>query len=126
MEDDDGALLNPRQSTNALGAAQFLGAVLSLWTVSKFGRRTLLLIGQLGSAILLAALALTIIWDLDSLELILVCIYSFLFNATNCTAMQVYLVEISSDIAFGTSLVVMALVILVQTATALEMISLIV
>lgn len=68
-------------------------------------------------------LALCVIWDLDAFVLIFICAYSFLFNVTNVTVINVYLMEICTDIAFGASLVVMQLIILVETATALEMIS---
>ena len=56
------------------------------------------------------------------MKLVLICAYSFFFNVTNATVVNVYLVEICTDIAFGTALVTMQLVILVQTATALKMI----
>ena len=63
--DDGDSPLDPRQSTYALGFSQFLGSVLSLWAVTKYGRRTLLLVGHLGCAVLLAILALTVVYDLD-------------------------------------------------------------
>lgn len=120
---DEDSLLNPRQSVYALGLSQFLGSIISLWAVTKFGRRTLLLVGHLGCATLLTLLALCVIWDLDAFILIFICLYSFLFNITNVTVINVYLMEICTDIAFGASLVVMQLIILVETATALEMIT---
>ena len=40
---------------------------------------------------------------------------------TNATVVNVYLVEICTDIAFGSSLVVMQLTILIETMTALKM-----
>jgi hypothetical protein len=72
---------------------------------------------------LLAGLSLCVVWDLDALLLALICIYSFLFNLTCATVVNVFLVEICTDIAFGTALVMMNLVILLETATALEMIN---
>jgi len=68
-------------------------------------------------------MAIAIIWDFDRTKLIAICLYAFLFNVTNATVINVYLVEICTDIAFGTALVVMQLVILLQTATALDMIA---
>ena len=121
--DDGDSPLDPRQSTYALGCSQFLGSVLSLWAVTKYGRRTLLLVGHLGCAVLLAILALTVVWDLDRSKLAVICAYSFLFNVTNATVVNVYLVEICTDIAFGAALVTMQLVILLETATALPMIA---
>lgn len=99
-----------------------MGSVLSLFAVTQFGRRTLLLVGHLGCSVLLAILALTICWDLDDSKLAVVCAYAFLFNLTNATVIIVYLVEICTDIALGAALVTMQLVILVETATALPMI----
>jgi len=121
--DDEGSLLDPRQSVYVLGLSQFIGSLLSLWAVTAYGRRTLLLVGHLGCSILLAGLSLCVVWDLDVLLLALICIYSFLFNLTNATVVNVFLVEICTDIAFGTALVMMNLVILLETATALEMIN---
>ena len=57
------------------------------------------------------------------MKLFLICAYSFTFNVTNATVINVYLVEICTDIAFGSSLVIMQLIILIQTATALQMIN---
>ena len=65
------------------------------------------MVGHLGCAILLALLALSVVWDLDRMKLIVICLYSFLFNVTNATVVNVYLVEICTDIAFGAALVVM-------------------
>ena len=121
--DDEDSLLDPRQSVYALGLSQFIGSVISLWAVTKFGRRTLLLAGHLGSSLLLALLALSVVLDLDTCKLLLICAYSFVFNVTNVTVINVYLMEICTDIAFGASLVVMQLIILVETATALDMIN---
>ena len=72
-----------------------------------YGRRTLLLVGHLGCAILLSLMAMAIVYDLDYIKLIVICGYSFLFNVTNATVVNVYLVEICTDIAFGASLVMM-------------------
>ena len=83
----------------------------------------MLLVGHLGSSILLVLFAVSIVYDLDLLKLVTICAYSFLFNVTNATVVNVYLVEICTDIAFGAALVTMQLVILVETATALEMIA---
>ena len=94
-----------------------------MWAVSKFGRRTLLLIGHLGCSILLVILAYCVVNDLPVMKLATICAYSFLFNVSNATVINVYLVEISCDIAFGVALVVMQLVILMETVTALEMMS---
>ena len=55
------------------------------------------------------------------MKLFTICAYSFLFNVSNATVVNVYLVEISTDIAFGVALVVMQLVILLETVTALNM-----
>ena len=79
--------------------------------------------GHLGCAVLLTIMSIAIIWDFDNIKLIAICLYAFLFNLTNATVINVYLVEICTDIAFGTALVVMQLVILLQTATALDMIA---
>ena len=57
------------------------------------------------------------------MKLFLICAYSFTFNVTNATVINVYLVEICTDIAFGSSLVIMQLIILIQTVTALQMIN---
>ena len=81
--------------------------MISLWAVSRYGRRTLLLVGHLGCAILLALLSLAIVWDLGRMKLVFICAYSFLFNVTNATVVNVYLVEICTDIAFGVALVIM-------------------
>ena len=89
--------------------------------MTKYGRRTLLLVGHIGCSTLLALFALAIIWELEVAKLSLICAYSFLFNVTNATVVNVYLVEICTDIALSMSLVIMQLVILVETATALEM-----
>jgi len=100
-----------------------LGAVISLYAVTKLGRRTLLLIGHMGCSILLVMLAMCVVYDLALMKLLTICAYSFLFNLTNATVVNVYLVEISCDIAFGVALVVMQLVILIETMTALQMMS---
>ena len=97
--------------------------MISLYAVTKLGRRTLLLIGHLGCSILLVILALCVVYDLPKMKLATICAYSFLFNVSNATVVNVYLVEISCDIAFGVALVVMQLVILVETITALQMMS---
>lgn len=68
-------------------------------------------------------MALAIVKDFDRLKLVIICLYAFLFNVTNATVINVYLVEICTDIAFGAALVVMQLVILLETATALDMIA---
>jgi len=83
----------------------------------------LLLIGHLGCSILLVILALCVVYDLALMKLLTICAYSFLFNVSNATVINVYLVEISTDIAFGVALVIMQLVILLETVTALNMIS---
>ena len=101
----------------------FIGSVVSLWAVTSFGRRTLLLVGHLGCAIFLFLLAIAVVWDLDRMKLFMICAYSFTFNVTNATVINVYLVEICTDIAFGSALVIMQLIILIQTATALQMIN---
>lgn len=99
--------LDPRQSTYALGFSQFIGSVISLWAVTKFGRRTLLLVGHIGCSILLVLLSLCVVYDLAFGKILTICAYSFLFNVTNATVVNVYLVEICTDIAFGAALVVM-------------------
>ena len=110
---DEDSPLDPRQSTYLLGFSQFLGSLMSLWTVTHFGRRTLLLIGHLGSSILLALFALAVTYDLDLLKLVIISAYAFIFNVSNATVVNVYLVEICTDIAFGTALVTMQLIILI-------------
>ena len=84
-----------------------------------FGRRTLLLVGHLGCALLLAGLSLSVIFDLEMLKIGIICAYAFLYNVTSAPVINVFLVEISTDIAFGTALVTMNLVVLIETATAL-------
>ena len=121
--DDGDSPLDPRQSTYALGFSQFVGSLLSLWAVTRYGRRTLLLAGHLGCAILLTLLAFSVVMDYDRMKLAAICLYSFCFNLTNATVVNVFLVEICTDVAFGTALVVMQLVILIETATALDMIA---
>ena len=110
---DEHSPLDPRQSTYLLGFSQFLGSLLSLWTVTHFGRSTLLLIGHLCSAILLALFAVTVTYDLDLLKLVIISAYAFVFNVTNATVVHVYCIEICTDIAFGTALVAKQLIILI-------------
>ena len=75
--------------------------------MTKLGRRTLLLLGHLGCSILLVLMAFCVIYDLAAMKLVTICAYSFLFNVSNATVVNVYLVEISTDIAFGVALVIM-------------------
>jgi len=96
---------------------------MSLWAVSAFGRRTLLLVGHLGCSVLLCLIAYCVTYDLEKMKLYTIWAYAFLFNLTNATVINVYLVEIASDVAFGAALVVMQLVILLETMTALKMMS---
>lgn len=70
---------------------------------------------------LLILLSLCIVYDLALMKLLTICAYAFLFNVTNATVLNVYLVEICTDIAFGSALVVMQLTILIETMTALRM-----
>ena len=79
--------------------------------------------GHLGCSVLLAMMAFAIVFDFDRMKLIVICLYAFLFNVTNATVVNIFLVEICTDIAFGAALVVMQLVILVETVTALGMIA---
>ena len=56
---------------------------------------------------MLVLMAFCVIYDLAVMKLVTICAYSFLFNVSNATVVNVYLVEISTDIAFGVALVIM-------------------
>ena len=120
---DEETLITPRQGVYILGLSQFVAAVISMWAVTRFGRKTLLLFGHAGSFILLFMLALCLAFDYHGLTLTLICAYAFVFNVSNATVVNVYLVEVCTDIALGAAMVVMQLIILLETSSALYIIN---
>lgn len=105
-----------------IGISQFVASVISMWAVTRFGRKTLLLFGHIGSAVCLSILGFVLLHEKNEAIPWLVCAYAFVFNVSNATVINVYLVETCTDIALGTSLVVMQIVILLETSTALYVI----
>ena len=119
---DEDAYITPREGVYIIGFSQFIASVISLWAVTKLDRKTLLLFGHLGSAVLLFTLGVCLTTNNKQYILWVVSAYAFVFNVSNATVINVYIVEICTDIALGASLVTMQVVILLETSTALYLI----
>jgi SP family arabinose:H+ symporter-like MFS transporter len=76
----DAALL----STFVVGLANFLFTLVSFWTIDRYGRRPLYIVGSLGMAVALAALTISVILGHFSGPLALVLILAYLAFFASC------------------------------------------
>ena len=114
--------ISARQAVYLIGLAQFLASLLSMVAIDRFSRRTLLLFGHASSCVLLCLLALATYYKSNDAFLALIIFYSFTFNFSNATVINVYIVETCCDVALGTCLVAMQIVILIETVTVFPII----
>ena len=61
--DDDNPIMSPRQAVYIVAVVQLIGALFSLFTVTYFGRKTLLLIGNGLISISLVVIGVSILKD---------------------------------------------------------------
>ena len=60
LSEDESLELTARQSVYLIGITKLVAAIVSLWTVWNFGRKTLLLFGNIFIAILLFGIAFSL------------------------------------------------------------------
>ena len=71
--------IDTRQGVFLIQGFNLLGSVASIWLIGTFGRRTILVSGQLGIAFSLVSIAIASIVDSPPALLTLICIVAFLF-----------------------------------------------
>ena len=77
---DEDAYITPREGVYIIGFSQFIASVISLWAVTKLDRKTLLLFGHLGSAVLLFTLGVCLTTNNKQYILWVVSAYAFVFK----------------------------------------------
>ena len=85
--------MTARTTIYIVGFVNLLGAILSLWTVNTFGRRTLLLIGHSTIAIVQVLIGLFLLADHIQTALVLCCVFAFTFEITNALVLWIYITE---------------------------------
>ena len=109
--------LNPRIATIILCSVNFVASFVSILTVRMFGRRTLLIWGQAGSAVCLLLIGFFTILGFNTGVLGMIFLFVFIYQNTVEPCGQIYVTEVCCDIAMGFAGQVLWLVILLETLT---------
>ena len=101
-EGSGGKGLNPRQGTYLTGLVNMIGAMLGIYTVKTFGRRTVLLSGHFAIALLHLGVAYTTAVGAVNAQIILVCTVIMVFMMTTGPCAIAYAAETCCDTALST------------------------
>lgn len=98
---DSGSSLTPRTGTYITGFANMFGALLSCYVVKFFNRRTLLIWGHLGIAVVHASIAVFSIEKINDGVLIMVVVFLFVYENSSGPIAWLYAAETVIDTALG-------------------------
>lgn len=91
-----------------------LGSIASIWLIGVLGRRKIFIMGQLGIAVSLVAIAIVSIVDSPAALLTFICIIAFLFQMTLGPLAPLYAAEVCTDVALGAVMITEDVVVLIQ------------
>ena len=106
-----------------MGFVNLLGAILSLWTVNTFGRRSLLLFGHSTIAIVQVLIGYYLFIEDVVTVVYLCCIFAFVFEITNALVLWIYVTETCPDVAVGSGGMIIFGVVLFEAYTAFTFIN---
>ena len=100
-ESSGGGGLSPRQGTYFVGLCNLVAAMIGIYTVRSFGRRTLLLYGHITIAILHICIAIATILEWNTIQIILVCTFILVYMTTSGPCAWAYAAETCCDAALS-------------------------
>ena len=109
---------NARQGTYMISIVTLLSGVLSIYTVSQFGRKPLLLIGHVGICLSHLLIGIFTITDVDYGVLVMICMLLFIYMNTSGPIAWVYATETCCDISLGVWVQVLWGTVLVLSQTS--------
>ena len=110
----EGRKINTRQGVFLIQGFNLIGAICSIYLISKVGRRTIILVGQGGIAFSLVGIAIASLFNSPVTLLVLICIVAFLFQLTLGPLAPMYAAEVCCDIALGFVMITEDVVVLLQ------------
>lgn len=107
MNSSGNALVSPRQGVILTGLVNFLASLISTQVVRFFGRKTLLLWGQIGMTIVHTGVAIFNIFEIDIGVVAMVMLFMFIFQNTSGPIAWVYCSETTIDAGMGVNMLVL-------------------
>ena len=101
MDSNGKAPFTPRQGVYLVGLSTFFASFCSTQTVRFFGRRTLLIAGHLGIAVVHAAVAIFNIYEINLGVVTMILLFIFVYQNTSGPVAWVYASETTIDAGMG-------------------------
>ena len=101
MDENGRAIFTPRQGVYLVGLVAFLSSFLSTQVVRLFGRRTLLLAGQLGMTLVHSGVAVFNIYGIDIGVITMVMVFMLIFQNSSGPIAWIYCSETTIDAGMG-------------------------
>ena len=98
---NDPGSFNARQGTYLVATANLLASFTSIFTVRKFGRRTLLLVGHFSIFVSYMLMGTFVITSIDYGVLVMICVFLFCYQNSSGVVAWLYAVETCTDISLG-------------------------
>lgn len=93
--------ISPLAGSMIIGLTSSAGTVLAFFLISYFGRRTLLVMGQIGVAVPLFAAGFCLMYQYAMTSFILICAFIFIYQFTLASVAWLYIPEVTLDKASG-------------------------
>lgn len=98
---------NARDGSYMIGLFNFLGAFMSIATMSFFGRRTLFLFGHMGMFTVYVLMGFFTLYDYDMMVLVMMCTFLLVYQNTSGPCAWAYASETCCDVSLGVALLVL-------------------
>ena len=98
---DNDTFINPRQAVYIYATTQLVGSLVSMWSVSYFNRRTLMLFGHMACFVTQVGLGVLIMLEWKVSIFLMANVFCFAYNVSNAAVCYLYCNEISTDIAMA-------------------------
>ncbi|CDW72682.1 sugar transporter family protein [Stylonychia lemnae] len=101
IQDDSGHGISPRLGTILIGVTNFIGSIISIFVVRRFGRKTLMVSGNLVMALLLFLVGLFSFLKFNNVMLIMILLFLLIFQQSDGPIFYMYASEITQDTGLG-------------------------